>query len=100
MAISYYLLAVKQNLSDGLFYMVEFYSEGEIINIDLFTANQYFYKCTKINNNKIIYNDSNVPEIKEHNYIITNKYRYQSYNNLGSIYLTVFEDFEKSKFFY
>lgn len=99
MAKSYYLLAVKHNLSDGLFYMAEFYSEGDIINIDLFRANQYFYKCTKINNNKTMYNDSNVPEIKEHNYIITNKYRYQSYNNLGSIYLTVFEDFEKSHSF-
>ena len=81
MAKSYYMLAVKHNLSDGLFYMAQFYSEGDIINIDLFRANQYFYKCTKINNNKTMYNDSNVPEIKEHNYIITNKYRYQSYNN-------------------
>lgn len=99
MAKSYYLLAVKHNLSDGLFYMAEFFSEGGILNIDLFTANYFFIKCTKINNNKIIYNDSNVPEIKEHNYKITNKYRYQSYNNLGSIYITVFEDFEKSHSF-
>ena len=95
MAISYYLLAARQNFSTGLYYMGQLYSTGDITQIDNSKAIQYFLKCIAVKNNRIIYNDSNNNDFQQY-ILVNNEYCYHSYNDLGLIYITDFEDIEKA----
>ncbi|KAK8843652.1 hypothetical protein M9Y10_024715 [Tritrichomonas musculus] len=83
----YYELAARLDHPTALFYLSEFYTAGNIFNTDIFKAIQYCYKCMDISNWGIQRYCSG---------FIYNKYNYHAMNNLGLVYITTFQDLEKS----
>ncbi|KAK8838036.1 Interleukin-1 receptor-associated kinase 4 [Tritrichomonas musculus] len=95
LALDYYKLAAEKNNPDALFYLGYIYSTGDdVFNIDIFKSINYLLKCINIINENIEIRNSknNVISYKTR----FNKYRYRSYNDLGLIYITIFQDIEKA----
>ena len=93
-AEEYYILSVQYGNPDALFFLGDFHSNGNFFNRDISKAIQYFLRSIQIHydqkevNNKV----DKMSFIKN----IYNNYFYHSYNDLGLIYLTLFDDVEKA----
>lgn len=95
LAKDYYEKSSELNHSKAHFYLGNLYSDGNICQINYKKAIEYYLKSIKIENGIIqIYN----PITKLYSASFkTNYYRYISYNNLGLIYITVYEKVEKAE---
>ncbi|KAK8839463.1 hypothetical protein M9Y10_031818 [Tritrichomonas musculus] len=90
----YYKMSSYNNNPDGLFFLGVFYSRGDILEVNIPLAVQYFLKSIEIHYDQArVYNNVD-------NFFITksiyNKYYYHSNNDLGLIYLTIYEDIENA----
>lgn len=93
----YYQYSAQLNNTEALFTLGTFYSEGIIFDIDISKAIHYFNKCKEIKNEKNKRYTLSPPNV--FCYSLTIKYNYlfyRSLNDLGLIYLTVFDDIEKA----
>ncbi|KAK8849286.1 hypothetical protein M9Y10_018655 [Tritrichomonas musculus] len=73
------------------------FSSGELLYIDIASAIKYFMRCIENDVGKEInFNEYYFSYVSDLKY---NEYLYYACNNLGLIYLTVFEDVEKATFF-
>ncbi|KAK8895336.1 hypothetical protein M9Y10_023796 [Tritrichomonas musculus] len=87
-------MSTYNNNPDGLFFLGVFYSRGDILEDNIRLAVQYFLKSIEIHYDQIkVYNNvDNCYYIKS----IYNNYFYHSHNDLGLIYLTIYEDIENA----
>ncbi|KAK8896822.1 hypothetical protein M9Y10_014743 [Tritrichomonas musculus] len=79
---------------DGLFFLGVFYSRGDILEVNIPLAVQYFLKSIEIH-----YGQARVDNIVDDFYMIKNiynNYYYHSHNDLGLIYLAIYEDIENA----
>lgn len=83
-AAEYFELASSNHNPDSLFYLGLFYSIGDVFDVNIKKAVDYFLKSIEIHDDKItVYNRiDNLYSIK----YIYNNYFYHSYNELGLIY--------------
>ena len=87
-AQDYYELAAKRNNSRAFFYLAYFY-----INVDISKAIYYLLKSSVIHNERQTIYDSNGQVFHFNRY---NKFCYRSFNDVGLIYLFLFDDIEKA----
>ena len=91
-AKEYLELSALQNNSISLYEIADMYSSGFYFDSNINKAIIYFEKCINLNDEQL--NLMNLDSIYEIG-IDTNKMLYHSHNDLGLIYLTVFNDIEK-----
>ena len=90
----YFKLAFFNNNPDGLYHLGHFYLDGDIFEVDLCKAIQYFNESINFNNKKkvrILNNADKSCAMKT----FYNNYCYHSYNELGLIYITEYQDIKK-----
>lgn len=89
----YYELSAKQNFTSALFALGQLYSNGIYVDSDISKAIKYLIKCSEIH-------DQNIPfqQITKQywlSFLDYNHFYYRAFNDLGLIYLMLFEDFDK-----
>ena len=93
-AIEYFQLSSYNKYPKAFYILGELYSRGDIFDINIYKSIQYFLQSIKIHFDSIetyVHNDK-LCLIKN----IYNKFYYHSNNDLGLIYITVFNDLEKA----
>ena len=93
-AKKYYELSSCKNYPNAHFTLGKFYSDGDIFYTDINKSIYYYKKCIDIH-----YGQIKMYDLVNHCYIYTeiyNKYFYHSNNDLGLIYLTVFQDVDNA----
>ncbi|KAK8893003.1 hypothetical protein M9Y10_030259 [Tritrichomonas musculus] len=94
-ALEYYQLSSQQNNSEAFFFLGYFYSVDDAFEKNIYKAIQYLLKCIDIPTGVVeLYNSSD--GLATYQYKVNNYY-YPSFNDLGLIYLTVFQDIEKAE---
>ena len=93
-AVRYYEQAYQHNNPDALFFLGSLFSDCDEFDIDIQRAIDYYFKSIQTHyDTALFYNYADRYYTFK---TIYNHYYYQSNNNLGLIYLTIFQDFEKA----
>ncbi|KAK8883474.1 hypothetical protein M9Y10_042566 [Tritrichomonas musculus] len=93
-SINFIKQSAEQDNTKALFFLAELYSNGDIFEVNIQKAIEYFQRCIEIcDENSKTCNKSENTISSTLNF---NKYRYRSNSDLGLIYLIVLNDVEKS----
>ena len=89
-----YELSAQMNNTTALFFLGYLNSTGDILDVNISESIHYYLRCVDLHNEKkIIVNSIENSDSISNRY---NKYYYRANNDLGLIYITVFNDIEKA----